>query len=248
MTTSSIITTLTETELDAYPNGSDLGPEYYVRQLILEYTRKESVITSFYADQLRNILSIFNSIVIQLPDQSIKSVKCVPGSPERTIGKFNKDTLTVLPILSVEQTGTSDEADNRRYNPLISAQKVWDAEKQRAVRVVSLVPKAVSIDYDVTAWTKFKEDMDQITEQVQRMFNPSMDVNTPFTKYGKIFLNSETNMSTTEAADGDDRLLMKVFNLKVETHIPYPKFLMTSTGKIERIYLEGGIYKEPRTI
>jgi hypothetical protein len=247
MTTSSNTLSLSEYNTSSFDIGSDYSPEYYVRQLILESVRKESLITSFYQEQLRNILSLFNNIVIQLPDKSIKNVKCVPGSPERTIAKLNKDTLVVLPIIAVDQTQTTEEAEQRRYTPLITSEKYWDNDKQRAIRVVSLVPKAVSIEYDISVWTKFKEDMDQITEQIQRMFHPSMDVNTPFTKYGKIFLASEQNMSSLEAGDGEDRLLNKLFGLKVETHIPYPKFLMTSTGKIERIYLEGGIYTKPRT-
>ena len=219
-------------------NESNLSPEYFIRELIIEAMRKESGITSFYESQLRNILALFNDIVIKLPDSSIRDVKCVPGSPERTIGKLNKDELFTLPIIGVEQIQTTEDTNNRKYISLVSTSKAWDKNKQRAIRIVSLVPKAVQIEYNIAVWTKYKEDMDQITEQIHRKFTPSVDVNTPFTKYGKIFLSGEINGYNTDQGDAEDRILQKVFLLNVETHIPYPKFLMTNTGALERIYLQ----------
>jgi len=64
-------------------------------------------------------------------------------------------------------------------------------------------------------------------------FNPSLNLITPFSEVVKSFLTSETDASTAEVGDKEDRLIRKTFTLSVEAYIPSPKFKVTSTGKIE---------------
>jgi hypothetical protein len=243
MSTSSLNMNLTEAEVDTSSVPPYKRADQYVRELIYRTNKRQHNITSFYSEQLRNIITLFNDIVVRMPDMSIRTVKCIPGSPERSIGKLNRDNLIILPVISVEQISTSTEGLPSKYRPLVVAETFWDSNKQRAIRVVSLSPKAVEVTYTISVWSKFKEDQDQITEQIQRMFNPSLESNTPFTDFAQITLSREENMSTTEAGDGDDRILNKAFTINVQTFLPSPKFLMTSTGKIEDIYLEGDIVK-----
>jgi hypothetical protein len=54
----------------------------------------------------------------------------------------------------------------------------------------------------------------------------------------KAFLTEEANESSVEIGDREDRVLMRGFTITVETYVPTPKFVFSSTGKIERFYNE----------
>ena len=66
-------------------------------------------------------------------------------------------------------------------------------------------------------------------------FNPSFDVQTPFTNSLKVFLDDESNNNNITVGDREDRLLRKSFSITTELYIPSPRFKVTSTGRIEKI-------------
>ena len=76
--------------------------------------------------------------------------------------------------------------------------------------------------------------MDQILEQVRLKFNPEMQVPTKFSTIAKALIESEEDLGKIEAADKEDRVLKKTINITLRTYIPSPKFMLTSTGKIEK--------------
>jgi len=45
----------------------------------------------------------------------------------------------------------------------------------------------------------------------------------------------EEDISRTDIADKEERLLRKTFTLEVQGYIPSPKFLLTNTGKITNL-------------
>ena len=81
-------------------------------------------------------------------------------------------------------------------------------------------------------------NMDQILEQVRLKFNPEMQVPTKYSTIAKAFIESEEDVGSADAADKTDRVLKKTLNIVLRTYIPSPKFLITSTGKIERFNVE----------
>jgi hypothetical protein len=187
------------------PSSVGLGADFYVRQLLINATNNQSNITSFYKELLRYLKTLFgNFIVIKSDDTKVK-VKCILGSPERAIAKQKQQDSIILPLIAIEHILTNTDQDKRHYNPTYSAESYWDDKKQRAFRVISLVPKAITVEYEVSIWSYYQEDLDQLTEQIHRLFNPSVDVNLPFTRHGKVFLTSEFSDSELEVEDQVDR-------------------------------------------
>jgi hypothetical protein len=76
--------------------------------------------------------------------------------------------------------------------------------------------------------------MDQIREYIISIFNPDIEIQTKHNGKIKSFILNESDVEQAEASDKDDRILKKTFSIVVQTYIPNPKFLYTSTGKIEK--------------
>ena len=51
-------------------------------------------------------------------------------------------------------------------------------------------------------------------------------------------MDSEEDVGSVTGADKEDRILKKTMNVVLRTYIPSPKFLYTSTGKIEEFKVE----------
>jgi hypothetical protein len=51
-------------------------------------------------------------------------------------------------------------------------------------------------------------------------------------------LVQETDQSSVDLGDKEDRILRRSYSFKVNTYIPSPQFLMTSTGKVEQFNTE----------
>lgn len=196
-------------------------------------------------EQLRNIFG--NMYYINANGEAIK-LKCITGNPERVIAKKVKDTTMVLPLLSVTEISTNQSDDRNRYSQMLSHDKYWDPKTLRAVRLLSLVPKPISISYQLNIWTEYKEDMDQIRSSVFLMFNPHLEIRTSDNDIAKCFIDMEEDNSVTNAGDQEDRLIKKAIHIKLETYISSPKFVFTSTGKIETFHLEAELTNDMSVI
>jgi hypothetical protein len=93
----------------------------------------------------------------------------------------------------------------------------------------------VMISFSVNLWTKYMEDLDQISQSIRLRFNPSLNLRTEFTDSLKVFLEDETNNTAIDVGDREMRLIRKSFTLSTELFIPSPKFTVTSTGRVEKI-------------
>jgi hypothetical protein len=231
--TNNFIESSTSKNIDDFSAQSKYIGTIRARELIISATRKKNFISSVYRETLKSIIQIFSDYSYLNSEGKSVPIKCIHSNPERTIAKLKQETNIILPIISVSQTTSNSQLERRKYDALIIQEKVWDEKKQRAYRVVSLAPKEVTIIYTINVWSKYKSDLDQITEQIRLEFNPAKRVATPFNQYTKAFLADEADDSTSVVSDREERLLRKVFTVEVETYIPTPKFLMTSTGKIE---------------
>lgn len=245
-TLSAVQTNIIESTISALPTSSSIGADFFVRQLIFEAANKQSNITGFYKALLRNLKNLFGNFYIQDSQNELKLIKCVHGLSERAIAKQLQSNSLVLPLISILQNSSSTESYQQRFNPNYSTETIWDDKKQRAIRVVSLAPKPISVEYKLSVWTSYAEHLDQIAEQIQRLFNPFIEVNLPFTKYGIILLDQDFNDIEEEVTDQKDRLLVRSYTITVETHLPSPKYLLTNTGLIEYYNVEGAILNEPR--
>lgn len=218
---------------DKYPTR-----ETDVRKRIFKMTQAKHNISFVYKECLRSMIASFNDIGYFNGEDNFTNVKCIHGNAERTIAKLNQENNIILPIISISQTVSENDDERRRYESVLVHEKYWDDKKQRAIRVLSLSPRPVNIKYQINIWCKYMSDMDQILEQMRLKFNPEMNVPTPFSTLAKAHLTEEESTGSMIAQDKEDRVLQKTLNVVLRTYIPSPRFLVTSTGKIEEIKVD----------
>lgn len=228
------ITSYSNSSFDSLATGSvGRTANEIARELIARSISKSSNITFIYKELLRSIIHAFSGFAVLDSEDRVIDVACIHGTQERAIAKLTEETNLILPIISVDQPKTNRAEKRQRYHPLVVTEKQWDPIKKRAIRLVSLVPSPIDVEYEITIWSKYKNDLDQITEQIHNAFNPDIELVTPFATNIKLFLKEEMTDSNIVVADREDRLLRRTFKIYASTYVPSPKFMMTSTGQIE---------------
>jgi len=212
------------------------------RQFILQASKQHQKIPLVYRETLRALISIFNSLKYITESDKIGSIKCQHGNPERVVAKMKEQHNIILPVLSITQTSSEDDNARRRYEPTLVHEKYFDEDKQRAIRILSLSPKAINLSYNVNIWTKYRSDMDQILEQIRLLFNPELMIPTKHSTNTKAYITQEFDNTVDTAPDKEDRILKRGVTIAVQSYLPNPKFLITSTGKIERFETEVDLY------
>lgn len=212
--------------------------EIAVKKRIYEMTKQKHNISFLYRESLRAMINLFNDIGYYNSEDKFIQVKCIHANAERAIAKITQEDNIILPIISIAQTVSENDTNRQKYESVLVHEKYWDEKKNRAIRIVSLSPRAINIKYQLNLWCKYLADMDQILEQVRLMFNPELIVPTEFSTLAKAHLDTEEIIGGSTARDKEDRVLQKTLNIMLRTYIPSPKFLITSTGKIEEFNSE----------
>tara|TARA_R110000824_G_scaffold52386_1_gene145324 strand:- start:950 stop:1648 length:699 start_codon:yes stop_codon:yes gene_type:complete len=223
-------------------------PYVWARDKILERTSPTVAISSFYKSTLRFLLSKFSEFRYLDDEANSFAIKCFFGNKERAIAKITQEDNIILPVMSISQDSSKESEKRRRQSSNLVVTSFWSKEKKRAVRVVSLAPKAVTVSYDLNVWCKYNADLDQISEQVRLLFNPSLTVANDFTETTLAFLEQEGDGKVTSVGDREDRVLRKKFSISVEGYIPFPKFIITSTGEIEEVILDTTILTSNQSV
>jgi hypothetical protein len=214
-----------------------------VLQEILEKTNSSAgmYVQKVFKDTLRNLINIFGNIYYVDKNNNSVKVKCFHANQERAVAKtFVGDNIT-LPLITISENSSSNNDDRRRYTPILMHDKYWHKRKNRAIRLLSMAPRPVDIKYTINIWSKYKEDLDQIREHILILFNPDLEIKTRQSNITKAFFENESDIQQSEASDQTDRILKKSITISVETYVENPKFLYTSTGKIETINYEVSI-------
>tara|TARA_R110000824_G_scaffold236757_1_gene425569 strand:- start:4239 stop:4970 length:732 start_codon:yes stop_codon:yes gene_type:complete len=196
---------------------------------------KSNTILDVYTEITKSVKKVFGSLYRVDSDNSIVDIKIVYANPERSVAKQVQEDNMVLPIISFDQDISNSDLKRSRYNPVLVHNIVWDDSKQRATRVLSLAPAPVTISFKISIWSKYAEDLDQVLEQITLMFNPSLNLPNKFSDETQAFLTEEENETESSYKDGSDRVLRRTIEMQVETYIPGPRALVTSTGEIESI-------------
>ena len=218
------------------------GANEWARDVIYEKTTKVNKIPMFYRESLRFIISKLGTLGYINSESKLIDIKCIHANPERTIAKLTQENNIILPILSIDQNSSSNADLRRRASFSLVNESFWSEKKKRAFRVVSIAPRALDIEYKINVWSKYKANLDQIIEQIRLLFNPHLVIKNSYTNSAIAFLDQETDGSTLEADDRQDRILRRTFSIKLEGYIPNPKFLITSTGEIEEFNTDSTIY------
>ena len=210
-----------------------------VRNKIVDLTTTKllPVIDNVYKESLRSMLHIFGNIYYIDGNNNRIKVNCSHGNPERIAGKLKADNTLILPMITIVETQTTSDSNRMRYQNIVS-EKVWDSEKRRAKRVLSLPPRPINITYDINVWCKYKADMDMIRASIFSLFSPDINIETKYSVHNKVFINSEREVGSVTAQDSSDRILQKTISVSLETYIPSPKFLFTNTGEINEFNFE----------
>tara|TARA_R110002074_G_scaffold193813_2_gene359796 strand:- start:832 stop:1569 length:738 start_codon:yes stop_codon:yes gene_type:complete len=219
-------------------NGTWKTREGDVRKEIYKMTKARSNVSFVYKESLRSMITSFNDVGYISSEDKWTDIKCIHANAERAVAKLKQENNIILPILSIGQTVSDNDTERQKTESLLVNEKYWDKEKNRAIRILSLAPRAVNVRYQLNIWAKYMADMDQILEQVRLKFNPEMQVPTEFSTLAKAFLESEEEVGQVTVSDKEDRILKKTMNIVLRTYIPSPKFLYTSTGKIEEFKME----------
>jgi len=217
------------------------GAEAWAKGLMAKKINAQKLVAKTYKETLRFMLATFSGLKIIDPQGEVISVPCINANPERTVAKLYQDNNIILPVITVGQITTTDNDERRRPYDLLVNESYWDKQRRRAFRVISFAPRAVNITYDINIWTKYSEDMDQLAEQIRLVFSPDLKVVTKYTNSTAAFITDETNDSVLVVGDREDRIIRRKFEIVVEGYIPYPKYLITSTGEITEFNSEFGI-------
>ena len=110
--------------------------------------------------------------------------------------------------------------------------------------MISEAPRAVDIEYGINIWAKYKANLDQLVEQIRLLFNPHLVVKTSYTNVAQAYIEQEQDQSSVDTSDREERILRRSFTIKLEGYIPNPQFLITSTGEIEELKMDGTIYEK----
>tara|TARA_R110000824_G_scaffold78275_1_gene197700 strand:- start:4390 stop:5106 length:717 start_codon:yes stop_codon:yes gene_type:complete len=212
---------------------SHLNKRAYAK--LVEIQNKNYNISDLYLEITKSIQKVFNSLYRVDSDNKIVDIKLVYANPERSVAKQVQEDNIILPIISFDQGISNSDQNRGRNSSILMHTKYWDDKEQRAVRVLSFYPAPVNVIYKVSIWAKYAEDLDQVLEQISLMFNPSLNIPNKFYDATQAFITDEVDDTKYPYKDGTDRMLRRTIELKVETYLPSPKVLVTSTGEIESI-------------
>ena len=202
---------------------------------LVSRTRGDEKITEIYKDTLEYMISLFSDLVYINDENELKPVPCWHGMMDRIIAKRKKEANIILPVASIFKASSQPNDARKKYGTIVSYERYWNKETNRAVRIASLPSVPITMTYRLNIWAKYQEDLDHIAEQIHRMFSPDVDIYTKYNSTTKAFLIKESDEPPTSLKDGENRILRKTYDIRVESHIPSPKFLVTNTGKIESI-------------
>lgn len=207
-----------------------------LRNRIIELTDAQPTETNnVYKESLRALLHLMGGIYYIDGNGNSVKCKCIHGNPERIASIIYSDNTLILPLLSLSEVSTENDDTRRRYSKIVVNEKSWDPKKMRAVRVLSVVPRPVTLTYELNIWSKYRADLDMVRSSIYSLFSPDVSIKTKFSDYNKAFVVSESDIGTTIAQDAEDRMLRKSITISLQTYIPSPKFQITNTGEISQI-------------
>lgn len=229
-------------ELTASPIDTKQRNSLTVRKLMVEANKSSGPsISNVYKQYLRSLINIFSSFSYINSEQDKVEVACIFGGQERAIAKKFEEQNIILPVLSIVQTTTIDDMKRGRYSSVIVQEKMFDEKKQRWIRLVSLPPKPITITYTLNIFSKYRSNLDQLLEQVRYAFNPVLEVPTNLSSVAKATITNEQDTGDADTGDKQDRVLKKALTLELETWVPSPKYMLTSTGEIEILVTEAEV-------
>jgi hypothetical protein len=187
------------------------------------------------------MLDLFRNVVVIDEDGKAWPIPVMMGPPEKAVAAMiqenvrKDETLVVnrlrLPLLALTQSGIEYDMSRYTYHRAVNLFKdvtgkpgIYASEKYNRDTVFGFargIP--VNITYVCTAWTMYREDMNQIVEQVMTKFSPTAYIRVTGVPWEIIVkLDSLANNLNAEPGDQAIRVIKYEFNMTVQTYIPQP--------------------------
>lgn len=226
---------------------SDLKPRaHYFRHLIYQYENSDYA-AGFFREYTKAFLQAFNNLTFLNGEAEEVNVKTVYGAPERAVGKRNESGTLVLPVGSLLIDSLKPSEERQKYEPLINFETYFDTDAQRYQRIVSFAPKPVELSYTMSFYAKYMEDINQLSEKFELMFNPSLKIPVDFDTHAQSFIADRQEATSVLVGDREDRVLKRSFTVSIESYVPSQKYLITNTGKIKALKQEVSIRSSAAT-
>lgn len=213
-----------------------------IKSDIKAYEERVPHARNFYRNYTKSLMDRLNVYIFNAQDERIK-IPTLYANPERAISKVNEDKTLTLPLISVAIGDIEENVGIRKPDVQLTTYKFFDVETQKAYRIIKQASKAVALQFQITLWSKYTEDMNQMVEEVQMMFQPSMALPTEDESENKAFLLDVLDMSSVQAADKQDRIIRKRITLRVEAYIPGRQYLYSHTGRIKEVINQDIVFK-----
>ena len=204
------------------------------------------------------MLDMFNNIVVIDEDGKAWPIPVMLGPPEKAVAAIIQDnvhkdeTLVVdrlkLPLLALTQTQVDYDLDRYTYHKAINLFRnssgrpgLAISEKYNKDTVFGLargVP--VNIGYSITAWTMYREDMNQILEQILTKFSHAAYIRVTGVPW-EVMVKLESIANNLEIEPGDQaiRVIKYEFNMTAQTYIPQPIERKKAVLKMKIDFVDG---------
>jgi hypothetical protein len=194
--------------------------------------------SNFYREYTKFLIDKIGTVKFINSEDKSQEITTFFANPERAIAKIHEDRNITLPVITISIDDIDEDTDRRRTSSNLEISTIWDKKTQRALRVVSKASKPINLSFSINIWAKYVEDVNQIVENIMLLFNPSLDFKTANSTNTKAFIEQITDNSVASAPDKEDRVIRKMIVLTAEAYLSYPKYLITSTGEIEKYSIE----------
>ena len=204
------------------------------------------------------ILDMFRNLVVIDEDGKAWPIPVVPGPPEKAIAAIVQDnvrkdeTLVVdrikLPILSVNQTSIDYDLERYTYHkaqyyfPRKDGKPGFTTNEKYQRDTIFGVARGIPINigYTITAWTLYREDMNQILEQIIPKFSQLAYIRVTGVPW-EVVVNLDSIANNIENEPGNQNISVTKyeFNLTAKTYIPQPIERKKAVLKMKIDFVDG---------
>ena len=187
------------------------------------------------------MLDMFRTVVVIDEDGKAWPIPIMLGPPEKAVAAIVQDnvrkdeTLVVnrikLPMMALTQTNIEYDVNRYTYHKALDFLRGRDGkpgftigekyDRDTVFGIARGIP--VNIGYTLTCWTLYREDMNQIIEQVMTKFSQLAYIQVTGIRWEvPVKLDSVANNLNAEPGNQAIRVIKYEFNMTAQTYIPQP--------------------------
>ena len=187
------------------------------------------------------MIDMFRNVIVIDEDGKAWPIPVMLGPPEKAVAAIIQDnvrkdeTLVVnrikLPMLALTQTSVEYDVNRYTYHMALDFLRNQEGKPGYTINekfnrdtvfgIARGIP--VNIGYTLTAWTLFREDMNQIVEQIMTKFSQLAYIQVTGVRWEvPVKLESVANNLNAEPGNQAIRVIKYEFNMTAQTYIPQP--------------------------